>query len=599
MKAFLLALSVFTTATHALDRPKLQILNAGEKTVEVFWKAPDGKRVPNGKIEPGKDSIIGTSLGHRFVIVDDGKETEVMSQVPVQTFRHDPKAKNGVPVFYTQVVRAQGYPICGSEKVSPYALKEAAYLADLMLAKRPDVRGAMIASGSRLCILAHDEFTTDQPEWAWLEKVPVPDFETMTIKDSRDARARGMGGSATDPFCSCAEENLLAYDGDPYSTECIFIHEFAHNIHLRGLANVDPTFDQRVKAAFDSAMKAGLWAGKYASVNHHEYFAEGVQSWFDNNRENDHDHNHVNTRSELLAYDPGLAALCREVFGDTELKYTKPTTRLTGHLAGYDPIKAPKFEWPERLRKAKVAIREAAQKRSDAATKVVSASAEKNAAKAAATLHQTRVIAGWTLHISAKIDQAALNKALPLLQAQLEEIVRLVPAKAVAELQKVPMWVNPEYPKVRPRAEYHPGSDWLRENGRDPVMAKAVEFTNVRIFEEETRRMPNFALHELAHAYHHRSLRMSYSNLEIKNAYEKAKASGKYERVERRDSEGRSHMDRAYAMTTPQEYLAECTEAYFSRNDFFPFTRDELKQHDPEMFTLLEKLWGVKPVTSP
>jgi hypothetical protein len=593
MKIVSLALLWLALPALALDRPKLQILNAGEKAVEVFWIAADGKRVPNGKIEPGKDSIIGTSLGHRFVIVDDGKETEVVNQVPVQMFRHDPKAKDGVPAFYTQVVHAQGYPICGSAKVNPYALKEAAYLADLMLAKRPDVRAAMIASGSRLCILAHDEFTTEQPEWAWLGKVPVPGFESMSIKDYRDARARGMGGSATDPFCSCAEENLLAYDSDPYSTECIFIHEFAHNIHLRGLANVDATFDQRVKASYEAAMKAGLWKGKYASVNHHEYFAEGVQSWFDNNREDDHDHNHVNTRNELLTYDPGLAALCREVFGDTELKYTKPATRLTGHLAGYDPAKAPKFVWPERLKKAKAAIREAAQKRSDAATKVVSASAEKNAAKAAATLHQTRVIAGWTLHTSLKIDQAALNKALPLLQAQLEEIVRVVPAKAVAELQMVPLWMNPEYDGVRPRAEFHPDAGWLKDNGRDPSMEKAVEFTNVRIFEAETRRMPNFALHELAHAYHHRTVRMSYGNLEIKNAYEKAKASGKYERVERKDSEGRRRMERAYAMTTPQEYFAECTEAYFSRNDFFPFTRDELKQHDPEMFALLEKLWGI------
>ena len=594
IRPLLSILFIHAVTLHALDRPKLQILNAGEKAVEVFWISADGKRVPNGKIEPGKDSIIGTSLGHRFVIVDEGKETEVVSQVPVQTFRHDPKAKNGVPVFYTQVVHAQGYPICGSAKVSPYALKEAAYLADLMLAKRPDVREAMIASGSRLCILAHDEFTTDQPEWAWLEKVPVPGFESVSTKDYRDARARGMGGSATDPFCSCGEENLLAYEGDPYWTECIFIHEFAHNIHLRGLANVDATFDRRVRASYDAAMKAGLWKGKYASVNHHEYFAEGVQSWFDNNREDDHDHNHVNTRVELLAYDPGLASLCREVFSDTELKYTKPTTRLTGHLADYDPAKAPKFEWPERLKKARAAIREAAQKRSDAATKVVSASAEKNAAKAAATLHQTRVIAGWTLHTSLKIDQAALNKALPLLQAQLEEIVRVVPAKAVAELQMVPLWMNPEYDGVRPRAEFHPDAGWLKDNRRDPSMEKAVEFTNVRIFEAETRRMPNFALHELAHAYHHRTVRMSFGNLEIKAAYEKAKASGKYERVERKDSEGRRRMERAYAMTTPQEYFAECTEAYFSRNDFFPFTRDELKQHDPEVFALLERLWGIK-----
>ena len=114
-------------------------------------------------------------------------------------------------------------------------------------------------------------------------------------------------------------------------------------------------------------MKAGLWKGKYASVNDREYFAEGVQSWFDNNRVNDHDHNHVHTRATLLEYDPGLAALCREVFGETILKYTKPATRLTGHLADYDPATAPKFEWPGRLTKANERIRAKAVARDKAA----------------------------------------------------------------------------------------------------------------------------------------------------------------------------------------------------------------------------------------
>jgi hypothetical protein len=399
-----------------------------------------------------------------------------------------------------------------------------------------------------------------------------------------------MGGSLTDPYCSCAEENLLAYEGDPYSTESILIHEFAHNIHLRGMINVDATFDQRVKAAYDGAMKAGLWAGKYPSVNHNEYFAEGVQSWFDNNRENDHDHNHVNTRAELLDYDPGLAALCREVFGDTVLKYTKPQTRLTGHLEGYDPKTAPKFAWPPHLDKARELIRAQARARSDAANKVVSASAESAAAKAAATFPQTLNLAGWTLHISPKLDQAAWTKALPLLQAQLNEIIRVVPAKAVAELQKVPLWINPEYPNVPPRAEYHPGAGWLKENGRDPAMVKGIEFTNTRIFEAETRRMPNFALHELAHAFHDRVL--GFENAQIEAAYQKAKAAGLYNRVQRQDSEGRKRLDRAYALTNAKEYLAECTEAFFAQNDFFPFRQDELKKHDPEMFDLLTRLWG-------
>ena len=269
-----------------------------------------------------------------------------------------PPAAMKLDPFYQKYVDAKGYPIVASGKVNDYALKEAAYLAKLMLAHRPDVQKAMVAGGSRMIVMAHDEYTTD-----------VPEHSRLKPKEYWDARARGLGGSQHDPVCSCGEENLLAFEGDPYSAECILIHEFAHNIHLRGMVVVDPTFDDRVRAAYDDAMKQGLWKGKYAATNHHEYFAEGVQSWFDNNRENDHDHNHVNTREELTEYDPGLAKLCEEVFGKTELKYTKPQTRLKDHLAGYDPATAAKFAWPERLAKSRDEIRAKAKKRSDDAGK--------------------------------------------------------------------------------------------------------------------------------------------------------------------------------------------------------------------------------------
>ena len=108
--------------------------------------------------------------------------------------------------------------------------------------------------------------------------------------------------------------------------------------------------------------------------------------------------------------------------------------------------------------------------------------------------------------------------------------------------------------------------------------------------------MPNFALHELAHAYHDRVLPQGFGNPEIRAAYEKAQASGKYDRVERWHGNGKPNtFERAYAMTNPQEFFAENTEAFFSRNDYFPFTRDELKQHDPDTFALLEKLWNLRP----
>jgi len=156
------------------------------------------------------------------------------------------------------------------------------------------------------------------------------------------------------------------------------------------------------------------------------------------------------------------------------------------------------------------------------------------------------------------------------------------------------LYFSPEYPGKRAAAEFHPDAGWLRANGRDPAMAKAVEFSNIRIFEAETLRMPNFALHELAHAYHNRVLPSGFANPQIKAAYEQAKASGKYDRTERWHGNGKPNtFERAYALTNSQEYFAETSEAYFSRNDFFPFNRDELQRHDPEMYALLEKLWGI------
>lgn len=151
--------------------------------------------MPNGSVEPGKNTIITTTIGHRFAIVgrEDKTEATVTSEVPVQGFRF-----GGVPAFYTQLHAAGGLPIVASAKVNPYALHETAYLLDLMLAARPDVRAAIIKSGGRMCIMAHDEYTTDLPEWSHL-----------TQKDYRDARARGMGGSETDPYCSCADGHRI------------------------------------------------------------------------------------------------------------------------------------------------------------------------------------------------------------------------------------------------------------------------------------------------------------------------------------------------------------------------------------------------------
>jgi dipeptidyl-peptidase-4 len=203
-------------------------------------------------------------------------------------------------------------------------------------------------------------------------------------------------------------------------------------------------------------------------------------------------------------------------------------------------------------------------------------------------------VAGWTVHVRPELrerDPEALDRALALLRGQLEAVVRDVPAPAVAELRKVPLWFCPEYPGVKPRGEYHPDAGWLRANGRDPAMQHAVEFTNVRRFAEEADRMPCFVFHELAHAYYFRVLGPSHA--EIRTRWKSAKETGIYDRVERRFGSGRpATREPAYAIQDPMEYFAECSEAYFGRNDFYPFTRAELRAHDPAMARLVARLWG-------
>ena len=211
--------------------------------------------------------------------------------------------------FYQQWIDVGGVPVLASAKVNPYAVKEAAYLIKQMIGHRQDLLQAMAENGVRFSVMAYNELTTQ-----------IPEHSHLRPKFFNDMRSRGLGGQTT----SCGEENLLNYLGDPYWTENVLIHEFAHTLHVLGLNTVDPSFDNRLGIAYDAAIKTGLWQGTYASTDRREYWAEGAQSWFNINEENGPLHNHVNTRAELKDYDPDLTALLIEVFGDSNWRYTLP-----------------------------------------------------------------------------------------------------------------------------------------------------------------------------------------------------------------------------------------------------------------------------------
>ena len=200
--------------------------------------------------------------------------------------------------------------------------------------------------------------------------------------------------------------------------------------------------------------------------------------------------------------------------------------------------------------------------------------------------YETRQIEGWTLRVHQDLlaQKPLADDTLRLLEFQLYQITRVVPTNALARLRVIPIWVELYHPR-HPCMCYHPSPDWLREHDMNPAKAGGVELANATNFLSWTKQQPLMVLHELAHGYHDQVLK--HGNPELHAAYTNAVASKRYDEVLHINGRKQRH----YALNNDEEYFAEATEAYFGTNDFYPFTRAELKQHDPEMFALLGKLW--------
>ena len=243
--------------------------------------------------------------------------------------------------FYQQWSDVEGFPVLASANVSPYAVKEAAWLIRQMIGHRPDVLHVLVQKSVRFVVIGYTEVLTDLPEY----RDHQPDFVSYVL--------RGLGGSGLSghPAVSSSEENLLHYSGEGLYN--VLIHEFAHAIHRFGLNTIDPAFDNRLKITYDAAMEKGLWQGTYASADRREYWAEGTQAWFYPKGASSFNRNtrqiSRNTRQALKAYDPGLAALLAEIYGDDEWRYTPPAARThLPHLQGFNPQDSPTFQgFPE------------------------------------------------------------------------------------------------------------------------------------------------------------------------------------------------------------------------------------------------------------
>ena len=196
-------------------------------------------------------------------------------------------------------------------------------------------------------------------------------------------------------------------------------------------------------------------------------------------------------------------------------------------------------------------------------------------------------LSDFTVFVSpdAEANPKLLQPTLALLAFRLRQLKQEVPATAYVRLKEVAFWIEVNDPK-NAAAAYHPSANWLKENGYNVDMAQCVEIGNMSNFLKWQHIQPSMVLHELAHSYH---FRVVGESPDIVAAYKNAVDSHIYDSVPFVTGGRR----KAYALTNEYEYFAECSEAYFGRNDFYPFVRTEFKTFDPQGYAAIEKAWGI------
>lgn len=205
--------------------------------------------------------------------------------------------------------------------------------------------------------------------------------------------------------------------------------------------------------------------------------------------------------------------------------------------------------------------------------------------------YETRDIRGWKVNINRQLwtEEAEITQnAIALLDLKLKNIKNALPQQHHSFLKSVTIWIEKDSPDFTGMV-YHPSAKWLSEHGYNPAKAKAIEIANINNFIQRTKTQPWHVLHELAHAYHDRILGKDFPP--IIEAYNRAASQGLYRQVLRNTGD---RLWKAYALNSHSEYFAELTEAYFGENDFYPFTRQELKQYDPIGYRAIEKAWGIE-----
>lgn len=478
-----------------------------------------------------------------------------------------PPAQYGWPDFYSKYVNVNGIHLMSSWRVPDSCLVQAyktIYAMTSCLA--PEVLDSMVAHDTRVAVMARYEGTTDIPEHAYLASDTALNW---------DVRARGLEGTMDLPLTTCAEENILAYQIDSYHAEDILIHEFAHTIHLVGINLVDPTIDQQLQSLMDQAIAEGKYQNTYALENFIEYWAEGVQDWFNVNAEApmpNGKHNWVNTREDLKVYDPRLYQLIGKYFPEIDEPISKhPKSNL---YTADTPLPAVESDSAFPIPPCVITTPPAEYGWPDFYTKYVNSN-------------------GIHIVSSRRVPDSCLVQVHKTIYA----MTSMLPAEVLEAMTRVntrvAVMARYEGTTDIPEHAYLASDTTLNWNLRARGLGGELEFPltscaeeNVLAYQIDKYHAEDILIHEFAHSIHLIGIKQVYPGIddEIKTLMNQAVEAGRFADT--------------YAIDTFEEFWAEGVQNWFNVNAEVPVpdgkhnwvnTREDMKAYDPDLYALIAR----------
>ncbi len=235
---------------------------------------------------------------------------------PPERFKVDP--------YYTKFTYSREFIVLGSKHVSDEALLKANDTVRKMFAYRHDVLKALIEDGTRLVVLGRREKLSDLPEFQ-SDRTKVG-FDLARYCDYRPDLKRLV----------VPEENVLGLAGEPFAGKDLVVSVLARALYQvtgrRPVINdfdrrrdkqqyelrvkrLDVEFDRKLRKLHAEATKKELWKGTPAARSPVEYWAAGVEAYFDAAGAMEPPQGAerpVATREALKAYDAELFALVEE-----------------------------------------------------------------------------------------------------------------------------------------------------------------------------------------------------------------------------------------------------------------------------------------------